>query len=237
MGAHFSEAGLRFLRSLKRNNDRDWFNQRKQIYERELKEPMLQVITEINEAMLRFAPAHVRSPAKTMMRIYRDIRFAKDKHPYKTHISAWWAHAGHEKTSGGGFYAHVAGDEVHLGAGVFMPERDQLLALRRHIVVHHERLRGELRARRLATLGFAPVAGSPISRPPKGFAEPAEAMDLLRCREWGVMASLPVALALQPDFVRQVIRRFERTAPLVALLNEPLQPAPKRAAFHPLPLY
>ena len=74
MDAHFSEAGLRFLRGLKRNNDREWFNARKPIYEAELKAPMLRVIAAVNEAMLGWAPEHVRAPEKTMMRIYRDIR-------------------------------------------------------------------------------------------------------------------------------------------------------------------
>ena len=236
MGAHFSEAGLRFLRGLKRNNDRNWFNERKAVYEHELRDPFLGIIHEVNEAMLRFAPDHVRSPGKTMMRIYRDIRFAADKRPYKTHVSAWWAREGMEKTSGGGFYVDVAGDQVQIAAGVFMPERAQLLAIRQHIVTHHERLRSELNARRLKSVGLAPMAGNPLTRPPKGFHEPPEAMDLLLHREWGVTGIFPVSMALEPSFAREIARRFERAAPLVAVLNEPLLTRPKRLSFVPLPL-
>ncbi len=236
MGAHFAESGLRFLRGLKRTNERDWFNERKHIYEGELKEPLLAIIHEINEALLRFAPAHVRAPEKTMMRIYRDIRFSKDKRPYKTHVSAWWARAGLEKTSGGGFYVQISADQVEIAAGVFMPERDQLLALRKHLVSHHTRVRAALHGRGLRAVGLAPIAGHPLTRPPKGFAEPGEAMDLLLCREWGVTGSFPVSMALSSTFGREVSRRFQRSAPLVELLNEPLLVRPKTLSFLPFGL-
>ena len=234
MSTHFSEASLRFLRGLHRHNDRDWFNERKATYEAEIKEPMLALIASVNEAMLRFAPEHVRAPAKTMMRIYRDVRFSKDKRPYKPQIAAWWARAGLEKTSGGGFYLHVAHNEVHLGCGVFMPEREQLLAIRRHIVLHHARLHQALTSRTLATLGFSQMEGRPLSRPPKGFTGleiPATAAELLRRQDWGVTAAFPAAMALEPTFTREVVRRFERAAPLVALLNEPLLPKPRQPLF------
>ena len=236
MGAHFSESGLRFLRGLKRHNDRDWFNQRKQIYETELKAPLLAIIEEIDQALLRFAPRHVRAPEKTMMRIYRDIRFSKDKRPYKTNVSAWWARSGLEKTSGGGFYLQIAADHVQIAAGTFMPERDQVLAIRKHIVENHMRLREELHSRGMKASGMTPIVGNPLTRPPKGFAGPPEAMDLLLHREWGVSGTFPVSMALLPTFAREVVRRFECAALLIDLLNEPLLVRPKTFAFLPLPL-
>ena len=236
MGAHFTEAGLRFLRGLKRNNDRDWFNERKPVYELELKQPLLALIEEINAGMVDYAPEHVRPPAKIMMRIYRDIRFAKDKRPYKTHVSAWWAKTGHEKTSGGGFYVQLAGDEVQIAAGVFLPERAQLLAIRSAIVTEHARLRKELNHRGLKAAGLTAIAGNPLTRPPKGFSGPPEALDLLLCREWGVTGSFPAEMALAPTFAREIARRFARAASLVALLNEPLETRPKTSFFSPLPL-
>src|SRR5579864_3067939 len=72
MATHFSPAALKFLRGLARNNDREWFDPRKAIYEREIKEPMLALIGEINDSLIDFAPDHVRDPRKAMFRIYRD---------------------------------------------------------------------------------------------------------------------------------------------------------------------
>src|SRR6201992_1395918 len=218
---YFREAGLRFLRSLKRNNRREWFEAHKPEFERELKQPMLALIEKVNKAMEAFAPAHIRPPQKCMMRIYRDIRFSSDKRPYKTHISAWWSREGLEKTSGGGYYMHISPDEVHIAAGVYMPEREQLLAIRQHLLIHHEDVRKLLNARKLKR-AMDSFTGLPLTRPPKGFPKEHPAMDLLLCRQWGVGVNLEPETALKKDFAGEVIQRFRLAAPLVDALNTPL---------------
>ena len=90
---------------------------------------------------------HVRPPQKIIMRIYRDIRFSKDKRPYKTHVSAWWVRDGLQKTSGAGFYFSVNPEEVVIAAGVYMPEREQLLAIRRYLADHHAEFRAVMKAK------------------------------------------------------------------------------------------
>ena len=234
MDAHFTDASLRFMRGLKRHNDRMWFNERKAVYEAELKAPMLRVVAAMNEAMLRWAPEHVRAPEKVMMRSYRDIRFSSDKRPYKHQVSAWWARNGMEKTSGAGFYFHVGGTEVVIAAGIYMPEREQLLKLRRFLGEHHAEVRSALRGTKLHRLGMKPEPGHPLSRPPKGFADAdPSALDLIQQREWGVALRLPAAASTEATFARDLVRRFEAAAPLVHLLNTPLLPqAPKRTALH-----
>src|SRR5580658_10230792 len=152
MATQFSNEALKFLRGLKKNNDREWFGARKDVYEKVLKAPMLALIAEVNEAMLEFSPEHVRPPQKIMMRIYRDIRFSPDKRPYKTHVSAWWAREGLQKTSGGGFYFHVDPVEVTVAAGVYMPEREQLLAIRRYLSEHHAEFRAVMTGKKLRSL-------------------------------------------------------------------------------------
>jgi uncharacterized protein (TIGR02453 family) len=218
---YFREAGLRFLRSLKRNNRREWFEAHKPEFERELKVPMLALIETVNRAMEDFAPAHVRTPQKCMMRIYRDIRFSSDKRPYKSHISAWWSREGLEKTSGGGYYLHISPDEVLLAAGVYMPEREQLLAIRGYLLVHHAEVRQLLNDRKLRRK-MDSFSGMRLSRAPKGFPKEHPAMDLLLCRQWGVEAKLAPSTALEKDFDRQVIQCFRLATPLVNALNTPL---------------
>jgi uncharacterized protein (TIGR02453 family) len=217
----FREAGLKFLRNLRRNNRREWFEAHKPDFERELKQPMLALIATVNGAMEDFAPAHIRPPQKCMMRIYRDIRFSSDKRPYKSHISAWWARQGLEKTSGGGYYMHISPDEVHIAAGVYMPEREQLLAIRQYLLLHHAEVRRLLSSRRLRGI-MESFNGMPLTRAPKGFPKEHPAMDLLLCRQWGVAAELEPAAALKKDFAQEVIRRFRLATPLVEALNTPL---------------
>jgi uncharacterized protein (TIGR02453 family) len=230
MATHFSENALKFLRGLKRHNDRVWFDERKAVYERELKAPMLALIAEINEAMLEFSPEHVRPPQKIMMRIYRDIRFAKDKRPYKTHVSAWWAQEGLQKTSGGGFYFHVDSTEVTVAAGVYMPEREQLLAIRRHLSEHHAEFRIVMAGKKLRSL-MQESDGARLTRPPKGFSAEDPAIDLLMSRQWGVSAKLPVERATLPSLKKDIVERFKAAAPMIAILNAPLLGKPKRPMF------
>jgi uncharacterized protein (TIGR02453 family) len=230
MGTHFSGDALKFLRGLKRNNDREWFAERKTVYERELKAPMLALIAEVNEAMVEFAPMHVRPPQKIMMRIYRDIRFSKDKRPYKNHVSAWWVRDGLQKTSGAGFYLQVSAEEVLVAAGVYMPEREQLLAIRRYLAEHHEEFRAVMIGKKLRSL-MNENDGVPLTRAPKGFPEEHPAIDLLKNKQWGVSARLPVERATRATLGKDVVERFRVAAPLVALLNAPLVGKPKRPMF------
>jgi uncharacterized protein (TIGR02453 family) len=220
MPTQFNPEAMKFMRGLIKNNDREWFNARKPIYEREIKAPMLALIDEINHAMVEFAPNHVRDPKKIMMRIYRDTRFAKDKRPYKRQVSAWWARRGMEKTSGGGFYFHAGPKEVLISIGVYMPEREQLRAVREWMSKNHKVYRAMVKKMLSARgMGMTNIDGYPLTRMPKGFASDDAADELLRARNWGVHAYLPAEAALEPNFGREIVRRFKLAAPLIEALN------------------
>jgi uncharacterized protein (TIGR02453 family) len=225
MPPHLSPAAFTFLRGLARHNDREWFNARKSTYERELKAPMLALVDELTHSMAAYAPEHMRPAHKSMMRIYRDIRFSPDKRPYKTHLAAWWSRRGMEKTSGAGFYLELGPRRCFLAAGVYMPERDQLLALRRWLAEHHRdytaQLTKLLRPARTRTFepGFEPIDPDALTRVPKGFCSEHPAADLLRARNWGLRCTLPTPLALEPTLAREITARFRRLAPLVDTLN------------------
>lgn len=228
MGTHFTPEAMKFLRGLIKNNDREWFNARKPIYERELKMPMLALIDEINHAMAEFAPDHLRDPKKIMMRIYRDTRFAKDKRPYKRQVSAWWAKRGMEKTSGGGFYFHVSPKEVLVSIGVYMPEREQLRAIREWMAENHEEYRAMVKKiLKTRGMGMTGIDGSELTRMPKGFASDHPADELLRARNWGVHSYLPAEAALKPNFANEIVKRFRLVAPLIEALNEAILKAEK----------
>src|ERR1700723_2753594 len=133
----FTEEALRFFRGLKRNNRREWFEERREIYERAVKAPMLALIEQLTLGMTDYAPAHVRPAAKCLFRIYRDTRFSADKSPYKSHLGAWWSRSGLEKTSGAGYYMHVSSTDLVIAAGAYMPEKEQTLAIRRKLLEDH----------------------------------------------------------------------------------------------------
>src|ERR1700743_2547056 len=189
---YFRPEALKFLRNLARHNEREWFQPRKAVFESELKEPMLAVVRKITDAMLEFAPSHVRPAEKSLFRVYRDTRFSSDKRPYKTHVAAWWSHQGLEKTSGAGYYFHVSAKEVVIAAGAYMPEKEQLAAIRHWLLDNHAEFR-KLLDRPAVKKAFREFDGNALSRPPKGFpaeldGKPHPALDLIRCRQWGLSA-------------------------------------------------
>ena len=222
--AYFRPEALTFLRNLARHNDRAWFQPRKAQFEAELREPMLAVVRRITDAMAAFAPNHVRPAEKSLFRIYRDTRFSADKRPYKTHVAAWWTHTGFGKTSGAGYYFHVSPKEVIVAAGSYMPEKDQLAAIRRWLLDHHGEFRELLRNPKVRR-AFDEFEGNALTRPPKGFPPEHPGMDLIRCRQWGLAATLPAETALRKDLADGVIRYFKTAAPVVDALYTPLAAA------------
>ncbi|HLH35685.1 MAG TPA: DUF2461 domain-containing protein [Alloacidobacterium sp.] len=218
---YFSPEAVKFLRGLKRNNNREWFEARRAIFERELKKPMLAVIERVTDAMTEFAPAHVRPAQRSMMRIYRDTRFSADKTPYKTHVSAWWTHAGLEKTSGGGYYFHFSPAEVVIAAGIYMPAREQLLAIRLQLLEEHAEFRRLLNDKKLRKLMDIDLDRAALTRPPKGFSADHPGIDLIRQQQWGVLARLPGEAALDKNLVNEIVTRFRLAAPIVNFLNRP----------------
>jgi uncharacterized protein (TIGR02453 family) len=218
---YFRPEALKFLRSLARNNDREWFQPRKAVFDAELKEPMLAVVRKVNEAMMSFAPKYVRPAEKSLFRIYRDTRFSANKAPYKTHIAAWWPRHGCEKTSGAGYYFHVEAKEVIIAAGAWMPEKDQLSQIRYWLLDHHQEFRKLLRSAALRKV-FSEFEGNPLVRAPKGFDPEHPAMDLVRCRQWGLSVSLPPETAFDPKLAATVVRHFKLATPVVDALNEPI---------------
>ena len=232
----FTDEALRFLRGLKRNNRREWFEKRREVYEREVKTPMVALVERLTAGMAGYAPEHVRPAAKCVFRIYRDTRFSADKTPYKTHLGAWWSRAGVVKTSGAGFYMHIGADEFVIAAGAYMPEKDQLLAIRRHLFEDHAEWKRLIEDRRLLR-AFAihdPVA---LIRAPKGFPMDHPAIEWIKWRQWGVTAHLPPEAALKPSLVADIEKRFRLAARLVSFLNAPLVAVerPRAAWIAPLP--
>lgn len=217
----FTSDAIDFLRKLKRNNRREWFEARRDTYEGELKQPMLALIERLLQGMMDYAPDHLRSPQKCMLRIYRDVRFSADKSPYKTNLAAWWTRNGLDKTSGAGYYLHISATEVVVATGVYMPPKEQIFAIRNHLLQHYAEFRRLIENKKLRAKMELHDPQS-LTRPPKGFPADHPASEWIRWRQWGVIARLPVAEALKPKLPSTVEEYFRLSAPLVDFLNTPL---------------
>jgi uncharacterized protein (TIGR02453 family) len=124
-----------------------------------------------------------------------------------------------EKTSGGGIYMHINPNEVLLAAGVYMPEREQLLKIRTWMSENHTDYRKLLKKAMSGSAGFTGIEADALTRMPKGFAADDPADELLRAKNWGVHVSLPAELALQPTLSAELVKRIKIAMPLVDALN------------------
>lgn len=214
----FSPQALTFLRNLKRNNRREWFQPRKAQYESLIKLPMLELIGCLNEEFACFAPDYVTPPQKATYRIYRDTRFSKDKSPYKTHISAIFPRSTAVKREGAVFYFHFTEKELLVFGGVYMPEPDELLAYRTLLQERHADLEEILRDKRLRRV-VGGLQGEQLSRMPKGFPTDHPAEGLLRRKQWYLEATLEPSLLTSPRLMPELAKHFAVMAPMIEFLN------------------
>lgn len=219
--AGFPPEAISFFRSLRRNNRREWFQPRKELYEKHVKTPMTELVHVVNRELASWAPAYVADPQKAIYRIYRDTRFSADKTPYKDHIAAVFPMRGLEKHAGAGFYFSVSDKEVEVAGGVYMPGPEQLLAIRTHLVGQHEEFRRIVENRPLRRL-MGDLKGEQLSRVPKGFAAEHPASDLVRYKQWLYYVLLEPDLVSTPRLAGEVVKRFRAMLPLVEFLNAPL---------------
>jgi len=218
--AGFPPEAMEFLRGLARNNRREWFLPRKAVYETSVKQPMRELVTALNQALAGFAPEYATDPEKAIFRIYRDVRFSKDKKPYKDHIGANFDVRGMGRGHGG-FYCAISHKEVAVGGGVYMPEPATLVAIRNHIAEHHAELRRILANAKVRRL-LDGLQGDQLTRVPKGFCADHPAADLLRFKQFVLYVELPPDLATSPTLYREIVDRFRAMVPFLRFLNAPL---------------
>jgi uncharacterized protein (TIGR02453 family) len=218
----FPKEGMAFLRALKKHNDREWFTPRKSTFEATVRQPMIELVGAIHREMLRFAPQYVGEPAKCVYRIYRDTRFSKDKTPYKTYASALFLLNGFDKYTGAAaYYFAVSPENIEIAGGVYTPDRDVLLAVRRHIADNHKQFRTIFGGQKVRML-MGELQGDNLSRPPSGFDPDHPAMDLIRRKQYLLDTQLDPNLATTPKLFTELVTRIEAITPFVEFLNSPL---------------
>jgi uncharacterized protein (TIGR02453 family) len=213
----FHPDAMRFLRSLARNNRREWFQPRKEQYESLLKTPMTELVSGLHSHMAKFAPDYIQEPGKAVARIYRDTRFSKDKTPYKTHVSAVLRRSGLSKDGSAQFYMHIDAKEIVMAGGCYMPGADELRAIRMHVSEHYAAFERLIRAPKLKQ-AMGELGGERLTRAPKGFPD----RDLLRNKQFYFSLHIDSALATTPDLFPRILGCLRAVMPVMNFLNEPL---------------
>jgi uncharacterized protein (TIGR02453 family) len=217
----FTPRALTFLRSLKKNNDRAWFAEHREAYERDVRAPMIALVERLAIDLKRFAPDLAASPRTSLFRIYRDTRFSGDKSPFKTQVGAVFPHRGLPRHAGAGLYLEIGPSGTMIAGGIYMPQTPELHALREHLAGNYARFRALVESPVfLRTAG--PLNGDSLKRVPRGYPAEHPAAEYLKLRQFLFGRNYPAAFAVDPGFYREVVRLFERMAPVIHFLNEPL---------------
>jgi uncharacterized protein (TIGR02453 family) len=220
----FTPAALRFFRALAKHNDKVWFEAHRAEYEGEVREPMRDLIGEMNARLAAFAPEIGGDPKRSMFRINRDIRFSKDKSPYKTNAACWFHHrrassrVGSEADAGSaGFYFHLEPGKSMVGGGLWMPPRPQLNKLRDAIAKDPA---GFDRIAKGLTKHFGGLDDEAmLTRMPRGFSDDHPAAKWLRHQSFTSGRLLEDSEVMGARLPALLARDFERLLPLVRWLN------------------
>ena len=217
----FPPEALTFFRDLRKNNNRDWFAPRKDLFDTAVRAPLLELVSQVHQRMVAFAPQYVGEPAKTLYRIYRDTRFSGDKTPYKDHLGALLWRNGLSKNSGSAFYFGISDKCVEIAGGLYSPEPDTLLAVRRMIADAPDEFRALYEKPKIRRL-MGELKGEKLTRVPKGFDAASDAAELVKHKRWILYVELDAALATSPKLLPEIVSRLQVMTPFVEYLNGPL---------------
>jgi uncharacterized protein (TIGR02453 family) len=230
----FTPAAQRFFRSLARHNDKTWFEANRAVYETALRGPMKALVEALDVRLAGFAPEIIGDPRRSMFRINRDIRFSKDKSPYKTNAGLWFYHqaagrgVGQEAEGGAGFYFHLDGASSFAGGGIWMPSRPALTKIRDGIAERPAAFRRIIDAPSFRRR-FGPLHDEAmLTRVPRGYSPEHPAADLLRHQSFTVGRDVSAAELASAKLVDRLARDFETALPLIRWLNAAIGYPPAR---------
>ena len=224
----FRPAAMRFLTSLRRNNRRDWFEAHRDLYEEEVRSPLRALVEEVDVRLAGFAPEIIGDPGRSVFRIHRDVRFSKDKSPYKTNAACWFFHRdigkgmGRETHGGAGFYFQIAPGECLLGAGLWMPPAPSLTLIRQQLSDDIEEFEAIVLSAGFKRRFGALDPEAMLTRVPRGFSPQDPAARWLRYRSFTAGRAIPERDITSPRLVTLLAKDFERLTPLVRWLNRSL---------------
>ena len=215
----FPAQTLGFLRELARNNEREWFNANKHRYEAQVRAPALAFIESMSPRLLRISGqfnAIAKKSGGSLMRVYRDTRFSKEKIPYKTNIGIQFRHRLGKDVHAPGFYLHIEPDDCFIGAGIWHPESRPLAMIRDFIADNPAAWKAAL-AHKPFRRDFQ-LAGDTLTRPPRGYPADHPLIDDLKRKDFIALKAFDPERIQLPKFVDFVARSFSDAAPLVRYL-------------------
>jgi uncharacterized protein (TIGR02453 family) len=206
---------------LKKNNRREWFEEHRERYERDVKEPLQQFIVDFAQPLASISGRFVANPRRSMYRIHRDVRFSRDKSPYKTNAALHFRHERAADAHAPGFYLHLEPGSVFAGVGIWRPDAPAQARIRVAIVedaAGWKRIVGATKFR-----GSLELAGDSLKRPPRGVDPEHPLIEDLKRKDFIAIATFSEREATSAGFLERYVDTCRAAAPFVRFLTEALE--------------
>ena len=215
----FTNKTFQFLDELAENNNKTWFEANKKNYELLVREPALDFIEAMQPVLASIAPNFRAEPRKiggSLMRVYRDTRFSRDKTPYKTNIGIQFRHQHGKDIHAPGFYVHIAADECFFAAGCWHPDPDALRAIRNLIVEKPEKWLAARDDRKFNSQWN--LWGDTLTRPPRGYDVNHPLIVDIKRKDFVALSPLSIAEVTGKGLVKLSATRFSTAVPFMKFL-------------------
>jgi uncharacterized protein (TIGR02453 family) len=211
-----------FLKKLKKNNNREWFNSNKSLYE-DAKTDFDYFVNELIQEISEFdSSVSGLQPKDCTFRIYKDVRFSKDKTPYKTNMGAAIQEGG-RKSGIAGYYFHVSPTELFAAGGLYMPEPDKLLRIRNSIAANHKKFFSLIKSKDFVKTFKNLWQESKLKTAPKGFEKDHPAVEYLKLKSFLMWRDIKPEEVLSKDIIKKAAKIFKSMQPLNDFLNEAIR--------------
>ncbi len=221
---YFTPEVFAFLSELAENNEKAWWENNKQRYIEVIKEPAMEFIADFEPSLHKLSPhfvADTRTNGGSLMRPYRDTRFAKDKTPYKTNVGIQFRHEGGKDVHAPGFYIHLEPSQNFAGVGMWSPETAIARRVRQHIYEHPDRWKKASRADAfLDDWDLEPDEDDMLKRVPKDFDPEFEYADDLRMKSFIAGGRLSRKEVTSPTFDEDIAEKFSTAGDFTGFLTE-----------------
>lgn len=217
---HITPELFKFFRQLQRNNNREWFQKNKARYENIVKNPLLELVSDFAPRLHKISKHLVADPRPnggSLFRIYRDVRFSKDKTPYKTAAGIRFPHENAKNVHAPGYYLHLGPGEVFAGAGIWHPESPTLKKVRDKIVTDPTGYKRSIAGK--AFKAQCKLGGESLQRPPKGYDPEHPLIEELKRKDFIAYVPFTEKQACAKDFETKLAAAFRVMAPFTAYLT------------------
>lgn len=206
---YFTTQSMTFLRQLRKNNNRDWFHEHKAEYEALIRSPALKFIEDMADDLARISPhfmAHSKKVGGSLMRVHRDVRFGKDKRPYKTNIGIQFRHEQGKDVHAPGFYVHIEPDECFLGVGIWRPDAAALGKIRDAIIERDQYWLAAIKDKRFKNK--YELTGDALKNAPRGYPKEHALIEDLKRKDFIAITPIEEASIISSRFRKMVVDRY-----------------------------